>query len=110
MAKVYDPILCMMVEDGTRTTDEAIKTMDANTSKIAEYLWSWKDAYANGGGGDAVLRELDNSYNGPKNREAFDDYCRKNYKRILDTLYSSVKSDVSRILEEGYKNIEKRFK
>ena len=40
MAKRYDPILCMMVDD-SNTIDKAIRSCDANPEKVAELFKSY---------------------------------------------------------------------
>lgn len=97
----YDPVLCMMVEDGVRTNDSF------NAKKIAQYLWTWEDVYALSGAAQSIVSELDDMDNTSKTMEEHREFIRKNYKKVLDRYYSAVKSEVNNILKSGYSNIEK---
>lgn len=95
---------------------DKVKTKDAiSVSKIAEYLWTWKDARSIGG--DVAIQffndEYDKAMDSAKTEAEAKKIAYDKAKSRLDAFYRELTSQVKRDLEEGYKSQTKmleRFK
>ena len=113
MAKRYDPILCMMVDEPTKAQDaasaldKAIKTCDSvDVDRISNYLWLWVEGREVT---SALFNEGLDKYSGPHDKEHKDEayeFAKKYAQKELDAVYSKLKSSVEKKLKEGYSNIK----
>jgi len=97
-AKVVDAL------NGVKTNDK----FDAKN--VAEYLWTWADLNSMSAARFDIANELYNMDKTSKTSEEHAEFCRKNYKKILDKYYGEVKKEVDKLLSEGYKKTDNYFK
>lgn len=96
-------------KDLTKVLDQ--KTTDSFDAKhCAEYLWTWSDINSVNSAKFDILNELEDMDKTSKSREEHDEFCKKNYSKILDKYYKKVKKEANSLLDNGYKNLANYFK
>jgi len=88
-----------------------VKTIDKFDAKnAAEYLWTWADLNSMSAVRFDIRNELEDMDKTSKTREEHNEFCKKNYKKLLDKYYKEVKRETDKLLEEGYKKTDDYFK